>query len=357
MMAVASKHGFLALLLALAGLGIPCLAAERNPDEVADAWDRPAVLSRADAHSFMTSVALAGSRQIAVGERGLILLSGDRGVHWTQAPVPVSVTLTDVDFFDANTGYATGHSGVVLATTDGGAHWQVVLTGEQIARILLAEAEASGNDHALRAANYLVQDGPDKPLFDLLVLSAKHLIVVGAYGLALESNDGGATWSDWAQRLNNVMGLHLYGIRKQGQRWLVFGEQGLVQLSVDNGHSFSELETPYPGSFFTGEITAGGRLVLAGLKGNTLVSADDAGQHWQEMSNPVVATITSSLYQDGELLLVNQAGHILRETNGALLPVINKKLPPLNHLVRTQDGGLLAASVRGIISIESGDVQ
>ncbi len=54
------------------------------------------------------------------GERGIVLLSDDAGVSWRQAKVPVSVSLTAVQFVDAEQGWAVGHLGVVLHTQDGG---------------------------------------------------------------------------------------------------------------------------------------------------------------------------------------------------------------------------------------------
>ncbi|WP_430515935.1 WD40/YVTN/BNR-like repeat-containing protein, partial [Pseudomonas fluorescens] len=63
--------------------------------------DQAALQSAKAAHSVLLAVTRAGERLVAVGERGIVLLSDDSGVSWRQAKVPVSVSLTAVQFVDA----------------------------------------------------------------------------------------------------------------------------------------------------------------------------------------------------------------------------------------------------------------
>ncbi|MBW2369941.1 MAG: hypothetical protein JRH15_18880, partial [Deltaproteobacteria bacterium] len=55
---------------------------------VEDPLDRPAVMSRGAAHSVLLDVTTAGERLVAVGERGIVVLSDDAGHTWRQAKVP-----------------------------------------------------------------------------------------------------------------------------------------------------------------------------------------------------------------------------------------------------------------------------
>ena len=69
----------------------------------------------------------AGSRVAVVGEGGLVALSTDGGLTFTRAESPpLPVPLTDVEFADADHGFAVGPRGLVLRSTDGGAHWSIV---------------------------------------------------------------------------------------------------------------------------------------------------------------------------------------------------------------------------------------
>lgn len=120
--------------------GMPASAAE-----LPDVLQRPAEISSRAPSSALLGIARAGSRLVAVGERGIVLLSDDNGASWRQSPAPVSVSLTAVQFVDARRGWAVGHCGVVLASTDGGATWSLRLDGVKAAR-LAQQATAQSQD-------------------------------------------------------------------------------------------------------------------------------------------------------------------------------------------------------------------
>lgn len=341
-------RALLAACIGTCGVGVAWSA------PVSQALDRPAIISQRAAQSVLLGIAQAGKRLVAVGERGIVVVSDDDAAKWHQVPVPVSVTMTAVRFADDKHGYAVGHSGTVLATADGGDTWIRVLDGRQAAQISLAAARASGNATALRDAERLVADGPDKPLLDLLVLDARHAIVIGAYGMAYSTTDGGQTWTSWADRLDNPRGLHLYAIRQHGERILVCGEQGLVRLSQDGGQTFTAAKPPYNGSFFTAELPSDNEIVVAGLRGNMLRSVD-AGVNWKQITAQDTASITgSALRPDGALVLVNQAGMVLSESKGGLVPLNGTPLPSLTAIFPKRNGSLLALSIQGIVSVPNG---
>lgn len=339
-------------ILHAAALGLLLTAPAWAADAVGPALDRPALKVRAPQRSVLLAAAQAGTRLVAVGERGIVVLSDDGGASWRQAEVPTSVGLTAVRFADARTGWAVGHGGVVLATSDGGERWERRLDGRQLARLLLDDAKRSGDAAAVQAAERLVQEGPDKPLLDLLHLDGQRLLAVGAYGLALASEDGGRSWTSWASRLPNPKGLHLYAARRQGDTLLLAGEQGLVLLSQDGGHSFRRLDTPYRGSFFTAELLSEREMVLAGLRGTVLRSAD-AGASWSPVAVPVPAAITATVRTpDGRLLAASQAGLVLALQGQRMEPLPGPPLPPLNALLPA-GSALHAFSIQGVIPVSN----
>src|SRR5688500_13031183 len=100
----------LALVAALAA----CCAAQAEPDP-ADAANQPAETAPLAAASLLLDLAVAGERLVAVGERGHVLLSDDRGSSWRQAKsVPTRIMLTAVFFIDAQYGWAVGHDETIL---------------------------------------------------------------------------------------------------------------------------------------------------------------------------------------------------------------------------------------------------
>jgi photosystem II stability/assembly factor-like uncharacterized protein len=321
-----------------------------------DAIDRVAVTVRSPERAVLLGAAQAGARIVAVGERGIVVLSDDGGRSWLQAGTPTSVTLTTVRFADAKHGWAVGHGGVILGTEDGGKTWVRRLDGRRIAQIALDAAHASGDTKAIQDAERLQADGPDKPLLDLLVIDAQHLLAVGAYGIALGSQDGGRTWSSWMPRLPNPKGLHIYTARLRGKTLLLAGEQGLVMQSSDLGITFRRIDTPYKGSFFTAELPADQAIVLAGLRGTVLRSLD-GGSNWSTLLTPMPVSITgSTLATDGRLLTVNQAGFVMALRGDRLQPINAAPLPPLNGLLVQPGGAVITLTVQGAmaLSTESG---
>ena len=316
-----------------------------------DALDRVAVSVRVPERSVLLGAAKAGSRIVAVGERGMVVVSDDGGRSWTQAGTPTSVTLTTVRFADASHGWAVGHGGVVLASEDGGKTWARRLDGRRAAQLVLDAARVGGDAKAIQEAERLVADGPDKPLLDLLVIDARHLLAVGAYGIALGSDDGGRSWSSWMRRLPNPKGLHIYTARLRGKTLLLAGEQGLVMQSKDGGFSFQRIETPYKGSFFTAELPAGQTIWLAGLRG-TVLRSGDAGATWTSLASPMPVSITgSALDSDGRLLAANQAGFVMALQGDRLVPMNATPLPPLNGLLPQGAGDVLALTVQGVMPL------
>ncbi|TBW48324.1 glycosyl hydrolase [Marinobacter halodurans] len=312
----------------------------------------------------MLDVADTGSRLVAVGERGFILLSDDRGHSWRQVQAPVSVTLTRVAFADAQQGWAVGHAGVILHTVDGGLTWHKQLDGITIANLDLAQAQADfaadpskRNTRALRGAKRLVADGPDKPLLDIHFFNAQHGIVLGAYGLALETLDGGQHWHSIRDRIDNPYGFHLYKLAELDGKLFICGEQGLLLRSSDNGQHFTALQSPSQGTLFGMLTTKTGGLLAYGLKGVIYLS-EDGGDSWQQIENSLPATLTAGRrLHDGSLLLVDEAGRrLLSRDNGHSFQASSLDNPTyLTGLVQTGDSGLVLTSLRGPIHLASSD--
>ncbi len=176
---------------------------------------------------LLLGVAAADKRAVAVGERGVIVLSDDDGRNWRVAKSPTEVTLTAVHFVDARRGFAVGHDAVILMTEDAGETWKQV--------------------HA----------APDeqKPLLAVWFENAEHGIAVGAYSSFYRTDDGGKSWQAVAEFAGDLHFNALAG-GADGKLFLV-GESGLILRSDDAGRSWTTLTTPYKGSYF-GVLRCGG---------------------------------------------------------------------------------------------------
>lgn len=205
---------------------------------------------------LLTDVALAGTRLVAVGERGHILYSDDNGGQWSQAKVPTRNLLTAVYFVDSQHGWAVGHDALILATADAGQTWT-----EQFRDVEREEGA---------------------PFVDVWFQNKDHGLVIGAYGALLETTDGGENWEDVSERIDNEDGFHLNAIAEvKGAGLFVVGEMGSMFRSADAGSTWEKVDSPYEGSLFgvMGTHEANSLLVF-GLRGNMFRSAD-FGSNWQ----------------------------------------------------------------------------
>jgi len=319
--------------------------------KVDEAMSRPALMLRQPQGAVLLAAATAGARLVAVGERGVVVFSDDGGHAWRQADVPVSVTLTAIAFADDKHGMAVGHGGVALSTTDGGASWRRTLDGNQLAAIALASARESGQAAAIKEAERLVAEGPDKPLLDIVLLDGHRALAVGAYGLAVTTEDGGRSWTSWSGRMDNPRGLHLYAARVRGGRIVIAGEQGLLLRSTDGGTRFHRLSVPYSGSFFSIELPADGEIVVGGLRGNIWRSVDE-GATWTKVETPAPVSVVGSTRAAGRTLFINQAGVVLDVSQGQARPAGHAPAGVLNGIVATGKGELIGLGPGGITTID-----
>lgn len=341
-------------ILIILGIWVDALGAEK----LADVLNRPSMSTSLAARSVMLSVIQAGDRLVATGERGIILLSDDYGIHWRQTPTPVSTTLTAAYFPDQLNGWVVGHSGVVLHTRDGGETWTKQLDGNLIAAATVEEASSLKFDSAsensfLKFAELMLLDGPDKPLLDVYFDDSRHGFVVGAYGLILFTEDGGKTWKSIRAAVNDVMNRHLYQIRLvENQLWLI-GEQGALYRKQADADTFNEISIPYEGTLFGLTSDRYGTLVAYGLRGAIYWSRDN-GASWKSAENQLSATLIGSvLNEDGQIILVDQSGNLLAgnyKTSPDLSVTHLRSPAPVTSIIRTSDGSLVYGTLQGMHS-------
>ena len=294
----------------------------------------PAIISAKASQAMLLSVTQAGARLVAVGEHGVIVYSDNQGKSWTQAAVPVSVTLTAVFFPDPQVGWAVGHDGVVLRSQDGGKTWEKRFDGNQANVLMLAEAKekldtaqnaAPGSSDAanLQAAQNALSDveagakfGPARPLLGLWFGSSTDGFVVGAFGQLFHTADGGTHWTSLAGRVNNPDGLHYNAITATSHGvLLISGEGGKIYRSDNNGASWLTVDTGYQGQLYgTISIRQPGnqdRLLTFGFGGHAMLADENGG--WKTLTIPSRKNLIGGVQlADGSLILVAQDGTVLR---------------------------------------------
>jgi photosystem II stability/assembly factor-like uncharacterized protein len=289
-------------------------AGAAGPDFV-DPLALPAKPSRLAQTTLVNGLAQAGQAIVAVGQRGHILVSQDSGRTWAQAAVPVSSDLVAAHFPTPLRGWAAGHDGVVLASADGGLTWARQLDGHQAGKTMAVQY-ATADERLRDEGKRFAEQGPDKPFLDVWFENEKTGFVVGAFNLIFRTDDGGASWQSWFDRVENPRQLHLHAIRAVGAEVFIVGEQGLVLKLDRQARRFRALPTPYQGSYF-GVTGTQGAVVIHGLRGHVYRSVD-AGASWERVETGLSQAITASATAaDGRILLASQGGQVLVSDDGA----------------------------------------
>ncbi|MEQ6885935.1 YCF48-related protein [Salicola sp. Rm-C-2C1-2] len=358
---------------AIAAGGVGSAHAERDILEI------PALDTDLAAESLLLDVEHLGDRLVAVGERGHIVYSDDGGKSWTQAEVPVSATLTGVDFPEGNAseGWAVGHSGVILHSGDGGETWEHQFDGrEGIPKLVTqyeqridaqkAEIEAAEDegrisdlkwelDDLIYARDILQEDlkkfGPWQPMLDVWFRDADYGIAVGAYNLIYRTEDGGETWQPISDSIDNPNRFHLNEITQvEGGELYIAGESGFVYRSTDEGRTWETLEPGYPGSFFGVVGTGDGGVLAFGLRGNVYRSQN--GDEWKSVDSSSDRTLNAGDVNDeGEIVIVANDGAVIYSSDGG--QSFSEHVRPARHsyvgVTQVPDNGLVLVGENGAV--------
>ena len=346
-----------ALVLSVALPALPASAADARGAPFVDPLDAPARLSPRAALAPVNALARVDEDHVvAVGPRGHILMSSDRGRTWQQQPAPVSTDLLAVHFASSKHGWAVGHDGVILRSTDGGVTWSRVLDGRTLGSLMVAyyEKRAAAADAALAKAldeaKRFISDGPTRPLLAVYFRNEREGWVVGQFNLILHTADGGATWEPWLDRTENADGYSLHAIGAAGDDLIIVGELGLVLRLDAERQRFRRIKTPYPGTWF-GFAASRQAIVATGLRGSAWRS-NDGGSTWQALGTGTSAAINGGQFlADGRLVLFTQQGQLLisADRGDTFSP-----LPPVQGLtsafdaVAMEPGWLLVGGPRGV---------
>ncbi len=286
-----------------------------------------AVKSKLAVESLMLSVARAGTRMVAVGEFGNIILSDDNGKTWRQANrVPTTMTLTNVVFVNDKKGWAVGHDAVIITSDDGGENWTRQYGGD-----------IKNADAAILAVYFKDENNG---------------FAVGAFNKTLVTTDGGKTWTKRdtlmpprepskapatedsgvddvatvaATAENDPFARtgadenHLNAIFQGPDANTVYiaAEGGAAYRSNDGGTTWKKIYTGYIGSFWGGFTAKDGTVYLTGMRGNIWRSTDQGNTFQKLDTKGADQSIAGGIQlRDGSMVFVGLGGQVLYSPDG-----------------------------------------
>ncbi len=307
-------------------------AASLDPGELPS---EPAPLA---SRSLLVDLAQAGSRLVAVGERGHVLLSDNRGQTWRQAKsVPTQNLLNAVCFSDEKHGIAVGHDEIVLTTADAGETW---------------------------ARKHYAPDA-QQPLLDVLC-NGQDAIAVGAYSVYFTSKDLGETWTE--HKFSATAGSE----PSRPSSAASGGSQGPPSLAARSPESKPAavppatppssdegIDSELSSDYHLNRIVAasGSRLYIAAEAGH-LYRSDDAGASWQELPSPYEGSFFGILPLNADSLLAyGLRGHLYRSDNAGATwrEITTHTQAMLNDAVRLPGGGVAVVGLSGVVLTSGND--
>lgn len=205
----------------------------------------------------------------ATGVQGVVLRTRDGGATWGPQNIELTTSLTGVDFLDRLNGWISHRDGV-LVTLDGGATWM------------------------RRAA------GTDDYIYDLHVLNAHVGWAVSADAI-LVTRDTGATWMPRLEAVVQPRAVHflddLHG-------WVV-GVDGLILRTVDGGDTWVNNTAAPPPASALRFVGGGGGFGLddvtntrSGQGFSSIRKTADGGRSWRSLPGPAGEVMVDAAFID-----------------------------------------------------------
>lgn len=231
----------------------------------------------------------------AVGKGGVILHTVDGGTIWTRQTSGTTEDLNGVSFCDETNGYAVGNDSIILRTFDGGIQWwsqEIVIPYDWW--------------------GYPLVDAPSD-FIDVILINPSVATVVGFAGGTYRTINGGNDWF----RQTTVTRLDLYGVDYTDVvTGTIVGENGIVLTTGDGGAIWKRRSGGTDENLVGVSLSDGDTGTAVGMNG-TILRTTDRGVTWTSQTSGCSAFLYDVSFVDANFgTVVGNGGVVLHTTDG-----------------------------------------
>ncbi|AXQ31069.1 hypothetical protein D0B54_21355 [Solimonas sp. K1W22B-7] len=298
----------------------------------------PAELRRGIAHEALFGIDMLGSKGIAVGAGGQILATADGGKTWSAEKAPAPLSLQDVAT-NGSRSIAVGQMGSILVR-EGASAWKAVKSGSE-ERLMSVDINLRGVAVAVGSFGTVLrsEDGgaswrnvaPDwasmfaadsavlgdsfaPHMYGVKVLDNGTAIIAGELSLVLVSTSAEEPWmlTNRGSVAEGKVDPSLFGldIRDDGLG-LAVGQSGRILRTTDGGMNWSPVASGTQAILLDVLMGDSQKVIVTGMR--EMLSSSDGGERWSHVRGGNIATAwySAAARRSGDFLVVGQAGTIL----------------------------------------------
>lgn len=239
-----------------------------------------------DTRRAFLDVTMAGERQVAVGQDGVIIWRDGNG-EWTEVEPITEERLLGVSLNRGGFGVAVGTFGTMIKTDDGGESWADV-------------------DFDI---TQVTDGGYQAHINDVSVTDEGMALAVGEFGLVLRSTGDARDWEVVRRGESSLFSIQM---RADGTGYAV-GQEGTVARSTDGGETWTDLSTGVDANLLGVHADDSGQIVAPGMR--HMIYSNDDGETWQQVTAGDVNEnwyMGATVAGDGSVLAVGHTGRIIR---------------------------------------------
>jgi photosystem II stability/assembly factor-like uncharacterized protein len=251
------------------------------------------------AHPFPTTgynaiqcIAYANNKWIAGGYGGKMASSVDNGVTWTEISYPITRGTGEImSIVYANNRWVAGGSGGMATSTDNGVTWTEI-TGHPF----------TGINNAILGVAY----------------GNNRWVAVGSEG-RIAYSDNGTAWNAVANSTfptaGNSLESRIWSVAYGNNRWVVVGNYGRMATSVDNGVTWTSIDSPFASDWIKSVVYTNNRWVA--ISYNNKIATSTNGTTWTLAATfgpPLIYRLESVTYGNNRWIAIGRG--IAISTNG-----------------------------------------